>query len=155
MASTAEKVDIKPKKMVPKHYFVLCWKINKVKNQQLVAQILFRQNLPFDPKGILSVRWCFISDPSKSPSALECGRPCTEQGTPLLIRPSPWGSGRDAFASRSRRDSLREHLLDQIQLWMGLGNKPSSGFPIIRTWNNWINDFYLGREGLIFSPFWL
>jgi hypothetical protein len=42
-----------------------------------------------------------------------------------------------------------------FQLWMGLGNKPSSGFPIIRTWNNWINDFYLGREGLIFSPFWL
>jgi hypothetical protein len=91
MASTAEKVDIKPKKMVPKHYFVLCWKINKVKNQQLVAQILFRQNLPFDPKGILSVRWCFISDPSKSPSALECE----------THPPSPWGSGRDVFAHSS------------------------------------------------------
>ena len=46
---------------------------------------------------------------------------------------------------------LREHLPDQIQLWMGLSNKPSSGFPIIRTWNNWINYFYLGREGLIFT----
>jgi hypothetical protein len=34
---------------------------------------------------------------------------------------------------------------------MGLGNKPSSGFAIIRTWNNWINDFYLWREGLIFT----
>jgi len=43
----------------------------------------------------------FISDPSKSPSALECGRPCTEQGALLLIPPSPWGSGRDASAHSS------------------------------------------------------
>ena len=57
--------------------------------------------IPFYPKGILSVRWCSISDPSKSPSALECGRPCTEQGTPLFIPPNPWGSGRDAFAHSS------------------------------------------------------
>lgn len=42
----------------------------------------------FDPKGILSVRWCSISDPSKSLSALECE----------THPPSPWGSGRDAFA---------------------------------------------------------
>ncbi len=46
---------------------------------------------PFDLKGILSVRWCSISDPSKSPSALECEtRP-----------PSPWGSSRDASAHSS------------------------------------------------------
>ncbi len=46
---------------------------------------------PFDPKGILSVRWCSISDPSKSPSALECE----------THPPSPWGSGRDAFTHSS------------------------------------------------------
>jgi hypothetical protein len=40
---------------------------------------------------LLSVRWCSISDPSESPSALECE----------THPPSPWGSGRDAFAHSS------------------------------------------------------
>ena len=60
-----------------------------VKSKRAVAQILFSQNLPHSiRKGILSVRWCSISDPSNSPSALECE----------THPPSPWGSSRDAFA---------------------------------------------------------
>ena len=76
----------------------------RLKGQPLTAWLpnpFSSKPTPFDPKGILSVRWCSISDPSKSPSALECGRPCTEQGTPLFIPPNPWGSGRDAFAHSS------------------------------------------------------